>query len=272
MGVCVFINLPAASARRASVEASFGAAGAIGWTLRRFEALGPADVTEVTGVLTPREKACFASHRAALASSLDDDGPILIVEDDSLFAPGAFTVLDALLALTPAWDLVYTDVALTDLALMIELARRRDVMAGRGEVMALDLAGRPYAGAGAYAVSGPAKRRLHDALSRTEMLDRPIDLLLRDLAASGEFRAATAFPFLTAPAPLADQGSQIQTGEAAAFDAAFNIFRRAMWRGRDAQQSAQDLAWLQAQAGGHTERLVGGLFAAFAAPGFPLYR
>ena len=272
MSVCVFINLPAATARRESLEASFAAAEARGWSLRRFEALGPAEMTEARGELTPAEQACAASHRAALASALEGDEPVLIVEDDTQFAPGAFAILDARLALTPAWDLIYTDVALTDLALMVELARRRDAMAGRGEVMALDLAGRPYAGAGAYAVAGQAKRRLHAALSRTELLGRPIDLALRDLAASGEFRAAVAFPFLTAPAPLADQGSQIQTGEAAAFDAAFNIFRRAMWRGREPRQTAADLAWLQAQAGSDTERLLGGLFAAFASPAFPLYR
>ena len=45
-----------------------------------------------------------------------------------------------------------------------------------------------------------------------------------------------------------------------------------MWRGRDPQRTAQDLAWLNAQAGGETERLVGGLFGAFAGPDFPLYR
>lgn len=272
MKTCIFLNLPAATARRASLEASFAGAQASGWTLRRFEALGPAEVEDVPGALRPAEKACFASHRAALASALGDDHPVLIVEDDTLFAPQALGVLGALLALTPAWDVIYADLALCDLPLMVEVARRRDAMAARGEFLALDLAGRAYAGSGAYAVAGPAKPRLHEALAAPAALDRPIDLFLRDLAHGGEFRMAAAFPFLTAPAPLADEGSQIQGGEAAAFDAAFNIFRRAMWIGRDPAQAAADLAWLQARSAGETERLVGGLFGAFAAPGFPLYR
>jgi GR25 family glycosyltransferase involved in LPS biosynthesis len=272
MKTCVYINLAAAEARRASLEASFAAARPDGWTLRRFEARGPADVAQTPGSLTPTEKACFASHRAALESALGDDEPVLIVEDDTQFSARTFEVLGGLLAMTPAWDVLYTDVAICDLPLIVELGRRRDAMAARGEFMAMDLTGRAYAGSGAYAVAGHAKRRLYAALSASPTLDRPIDLLLRDLAHGPDFRIAAVLPFLTAPAPLADAGSQVQTGEAAAFDAAFNILRRTLWIGRDAEQSARDLAWLQAQASGETERLIGGLFGAFATPGFPLYR
>ena len=53
---CVYINLPSAHARRAAVEASFAAAEPRGWTLHRFEALGPAEVAEVPGELGPGEK------------------------------------------------------------------------------------------------------------------------------------------------------------------------------------------------------------------------
>ncbi len=272
MKTCVYINLPAATDRRHALEASFSGARAGGWTLRRFEALGPADVADLPGALSGAEKACFASHCAALAAHLEGDDPVMIVEDDTLFAPETFGVLDTLLALTPAWDVVYADAIVCDLALMVELARRRDAMIAKGEFMTLDLAGRAYAGAGAYAVQGAAKRRLHAALSAPGPLDRPVDLVLRDLANTPEFRFALSTPFLTATAPLAELNSQIQTGETAAFDAAFNIFRRAMWIGRDPAQVARDMAWLQAQASSETELLLGGLFAAFASPAFPLYR
>jgi GR25 family glycosyltransferase involved in LPS biosynthesis len=98
MKSAVFINLPAAEDRRRSIEASFDAAQTDGWSLHRFEALGPDDVADVPGALSPAEKACFASHRTALGQHLDGDDHVLIVEDDAVFAPQAFGVLDALLA------------------------------------------------------------------------------------------------------------------------------------------------------------------------------
>jgi len=50
---CVYINLATAEGRALAVEASFGAAAPNGWTLRRFEALGPGDVAVATGKLSP---------------------------------------------------------------------------------------------------------------------------------------------------------------------------------------------------------------------------
>ncbi|HLZ73576.1 hypothetical protein [Phenylobacterium sp.] len=272
MKACVFINLPAAADRRASVEASFAAAQTAGWTLDRFEALDPSEVADTPGDLKPAEKACFASHRGALGRHLADEEPLLIVEDDTVFAPQALAVLDALLGRFTDWDVIYTDVALFDLASMLRLARGRDAMARAGEFSILALDAIPYAGAGAYAVRGGAKRRLHAALSAPAGLDQPIDLFLRDLARGPDFRFGACVPFLTAPAELADQGSQIQAQDSALFDATLNIFRRTMWIARDPEQSARDAAWLAAQAPGETEQLLGGLFSVLAAPAFPLDR
>jgi GR25 family glycosyltransferase involved in LPS biosynthesis len=270
MKACVFINLPAAAGRRASVEASFPAAQASGWTLRRFEALGPADVAATGGALTPTEKACFASHRAALAQHLDGDDPVLIVEDDAVFSPQTFAVLDGMLAQAGDWDLLYTDAALCDFNLMVHLASRRDGLAERGEYVAVDLAGRSLFGATAYAVKGAAKARLHAALAAAEQLDQPYDLFLRDLIHSGVFRAAVAFPFLTTLAPAAD-ASQIQASDTAVFDATLNAYRRLMYVDRDLGQCRLDAERLAAHTG-EAARLVGGVFAAIVSPAFPLDR
>ncbi len=269
MKACVFINLPAAIARRASVEASFAAAQSGGWALQRFEALGPADVAAIGGGLTPTEKACFASHRAALALHLEGDDPVLIVEDDAVFAPQAFTVLDGMLAQAGDWDILYTDAALCDFNLMVHLASRRDSMAGRGEFLPVDLKGRSFFGATAYAIRGAAKARLHAALTADE-ISQPYDLFLRDLIHKGEFKAAVCFPFLTSLAPQAD-ASQIQGGDTAVFDATLNAYRRLMYVDRDLGQCRADAQRL----GAHSDeaaRLVGGVFAAIVSPAFPLDR
>ena len=270
MKACVFINLPAATDRRASVEASFAATQPAGWTLQRFEAQGPADVAAIPGAIGPAEKACFASHRAALASALDGDGPVLIVEDDAVFAPQAFAVLDGMLAQAGAPDILYTDAALCDFNLMVHLASRRDGMAERGQYLPVDLAGRSFFGATAYAVKGAAKARLHAALTAAEELNQPYDLFLRDLIHTGHFKACVCFPFLTSLSPLAD-GSQIQAGDTAVFDATLNAYRRLMYVDRDLAVCRADAQRL----GAHTSeasRMVGGVFAAIVAPAFPLDR
>ena len=271
MKACVYINLAAARDRREALEASFAAAQGGGWSLERFDALGPGDVAQTPGGLAPAEKACFASHRAALGARLADDEPVLIVEDDAVFAPQAFGVLDGLLAQGAGWDVIYPDVALCDLALMLELARRRDGMVAAGQYLTVDLAGRSFFGATAYAVRGAAKRRLHAALSALSELNQPYDLVLRDLCQSGQFRMGVAFPFLTSVSAAAD-ASQIQPGEAAAFDAVLNAYRRAMFVARDAEQCRRDATRLQAAAAEDTARFAGAIFGAMTSAAFPLDR
>lgn len=63
------------------------------------------------------------------------------------FSSKAFAVLDAFLARGLDWDIVFLDVALCDLAMMLQLARRRDGMVARSEFNLGDLRGRSWAGA-----------------------------------------------------------------------------------------------------------------------------
>jgi GR25 family glycosyltransferase involved in LPS biosynthesis len=270
MTVCVFINLPAAEDRRRSLEASFARTAASAWQLSRFSALGPADVAAIPGSLTPGEKGCFASHRAALGEHLAGDDPVLIVEDDAVFSPQTFGVLDGLLAHGGDWDLIFTDAALCDFNLMVHLAARRDGMAARREFLPVDLHGRSYFGSTAYAVRGSSKPRLHAALTAAAELNQPYDLFLRDLIHSGQFKAAVAFPFLTTLSPQAD-GSQIQGAEAAVFDSTLNAYRRLMYVARDLDQCRADAERLAVRTD-ETARLVGGVFAAIVSPAFPIDR
>jgi hypothetical protein len=270
MKTCAYINLTTAKDRRDSVEASFAAAEAGDWSLRRFEALGPADVAAIPGTLTPAEKACFASHRAALGEHLEGDDPVMIVEDDAVFSPQAFKALDKLLAQSGDLDIVLTDAALCDFNLMIHLASLRDGLVARGEFVPVDLVGRSFFGSTAYAVRGASKGRVHAALAAAIELDQPLDLYLRDLIRSGQFKAAVAFPFVTTLAPSADS-SQIQVGDTAVFDATLNAYRRLMYVARDLDHCRADAERLAA----HTDeasRLVGAVFATIVSPAFPLDR
>jgi GR25 family glycosyltransferase involved in LPS biosynthesis len=267
----VFINLASAGDRRRGVEASFAAAAPQGWALHRFAALGPADVATVPGSLTPAEKACFASHRAAIGEHLDDEAPLFVVEDDAVFSPRAFAVMEALLAADASWDVLFADAALCDLGLMVQLAKRRDALAAQGEHLALNLAGRSFNGAAAYLVRGSAKRRLHAALSAAAALDQPYDLVLRDLCHAGGFRMGVVFPFVTTVSAAAD-ASQIQAGDGAVFDATLAAFRRLMFIDRDLDQCRRDTDRLTAAHTDEAARMVGAIFATIVSPAFPLDR
>jgi hypothetical protein len=201
-----------------------------------------------------------------LGQHLEGDEPVLIAEDDAVFAPQAFAVLDALLAQQPSLDVIYGDVV-CDFNLMVHLASRRDAMAARGEYEAIDLEGRPYFAALAYVVRGSAKRRLHEALSAMAELNQPYDIALRSLCHGGQFRMAVAFPFLATVSSLAD-GSQIQTRGDGVFDATLNAFRRLMFAARDLEQCRADIGRLQATAEGDTAQLTGALFSVVASPAF----
>ena len=270
MKTCVFINLAEAVGRRSAFEADFAAVQAPGWSLTRFEALGPADVAALAGDLTPAEKGCFASHRAALAAHPDDADTLLVAEDDVRFAPGALALVEAMLAASD-WDVLFTDVGLCDLPTMLDVAGRRAALAAQGQFMLLDLRARGYFGATAYAVRGLSKAKLKAALDAASRLDQPYDLYLRDLGRSGALKIATCFPFLSTPGPLAER-SQIQSERTAPFDRAMTAFRRLMYLHPDFTACEREIGGLRAEFGTPESELVGAVFSVLAAPGFPLDR
>lgn len=267
MPTCVFINLDAATARRAAVEAAFAAAAPAGWRLERFAAIGGPEAAALPGKLRPAQKGCFASHRAALAEHLEDEAPLLILEDDALVSARTFAVAEEMLGRNHDWDALFTDLALVDPALMVRLAKQRDDMVARGAHIAVDLRQRAFGGSTAYLVRGSAKRKLHVALSRAQSLDRPYDLFLRELCNAGAVSLGMCFPFVTRLAPSADS-SQIADGPAL-FDRTLNAFRRLMAAERDVGECEREIAALPLGEANDTARLTGAVFAAMLSPTFP---
>lgn len=229
MPACLYINLDAADARRRSLEASFAAAEANGWRLERFAALGPG-YKGMAGKIAPGAQGCFHSHREALASRLAGDEPVMIVEDDALFARDAFAGAERLLAQPGDWDILLLEAAILEPPVMVNLARARDALAPRGEVGATDLRKLQFAGAVGYVVRGAAKEKVHAALAQAD-LSRPYDLYLRDLCQAGRLNIAVAIPFLVTLSPEGD-ASQIRK-ENPVWDRPVFLFRRYMFQDRD---------------------------------------
>jgi GR25 family glycosyltransferase involved in LPS biosynthesis len=256
---CFLINLEAETARRAAVEAAFAAAPHAGWELVPVRAVTRAQAAEVPGALSGGEKGCLLSHRQVIAAALDDDAPIWIVEDDVAFGPHSFAAADAALAQARDWDLLFTEVAVPDPPDMLKLAASWP--ARPDDFRLIDLRALTFAGSTSYLLSGQGKRRLAEALAGLETLDRPYDLMLRDLCHAGALAGRVIFPFVTSISAHAD-ASQIRDANLPLPDAIWNTFRRLMYVDRDVDACRASAEQLFAGLGDEPARVVGQLVAA----------
>lgn len=254
-----FINLDAASARRAQVEAGFAAVPHEGWLLARFAAVTAAEMAETSGGLRPAEKACFESHRRLIGAHLDNEAPLYVLEDDVAFSQATFPVLAAMAGAPGDWEVLFTDVAFLQPGYLVQAARDWERLTGAGQVQLVPLRGAAFVGSTAYLVRGSAKAKLHGLLQDVGALDRPYDIVLRDLVATGALNAAVTLPFLTTIAPEASD-SQIQT-ETDLQLRAFDAFRRLVFIERDLAASRSAVAAIEAELP-EADRLAGILLAA----------
>jgi GR25 family glycosyltransferase involved in LPS biosynthesis len=229
-----YINLKAATARRARLEAQVQALPPGQWVLQRFEAID-ADSDEcrlAQGRISEREKGCFLSHRALLTQMLHSgvEIPFMGWEDDVLVGPSAHGAVERFLAQAApsTWDILYTDLIVPDLGSMLELLTKSRKLRPRQEVEVLDLRGRSFAGASAYLVNPRSLQKVVAALDSVAALNEPVDLLLRRFIHEGALSARALFPFVTTVSDASLQ-SQIQPNADTGTDLAWTLFRRLMW-------------------------------------------
>ena len=229
-----YINLKAATARRARLEAQVQALPPGQWVLQRFEAID-ADSNEcrlAQGRISEREKGCFLSHKALLTQMLHSgvEIPFMVWEDDVLVGPSAHGAVERFLAQAApsTWDILYTDLIVPDLGSMLELLTKSRKLRPRQEVEVLDLRGRSFAGASAYLVNPRSLQKVVAALDSVAALNEPVDLLLRRFIHEGALSARALFPFVTTVSDASLQ-SQIQPDADTGTDLAWTLFRRLMW-------------------------------------------
>jgi hypothetical protein len=256
---CFLINLETETARRAAAEAAFAAAPHAGWELTPVRAVTRERAEKVPGTLSGGEKGCLLSHREVITAALDDDAPIWIVEDDVAFGRHSFVAADAALAQARDWDVLFTEVAVPDPPDMLKLAASWPARAD--DFRLIDLRALTFAGSTSYLLSGPGKRRLAEQLGRLETLDRPYDLLLRDLCQAGALAGRVIFPFVTTISEAAD-ASQIRAGGPPLPDAIWNSFRRLMYVDRDLEACRASAERLFAGLQDEPAKVVGQLVAA----------
>jgi GR25 family glycosyltransferase involved in LPS biosynthesis len=67
----------------------------------RLDAVDAAAGARIYGKLRSEEKACFLSHRATIAKSIELPGHTMILEDDALFGASSVALIDCALAGMP---------------------------------------------------------------------------------------------------------------------------------------------------------------------------
>jgi len=227
---CLYINLDAATERRAQLEASFQAAAPAGAVLRRVSAIDRDAGGEHAGSCSRAEKGCFLSHRRALQASLEHPGDVLIVEDDTVFSARGFGVLGGILRAEVPWDILFTDLATLSVADTFRYLRKRESFEKDGQFAVEDLASTPFAAASAYVVREHSKQTLLD-LTEVAAINEGYDFALSRLVQGRALAAKVVIPFLTTIGPTAE-ASQIPRQETATL-LALNATRRLVYVDRD---------------------------------------
>jgi hypothetical protein len=116
----------------------------------------------------------------------------------------------------------------TSVEAMAQLINRRHAFTSERQISMLDLFNYPFAGATAYIVNGPSKRKLLDLLNRRNDLDTPFDVFLRQLIWGKAIAGFFLFPFVTSLSKHAETSS-IQLTDDRARILVWNAFRRMTW-------------------------------------------
>jgi GR25 family glycosyltransferase involved in LPS biosynthesis len=276
-----YINLESQTARRRALEENFRAVSAPGWSLTRVEAVTAGQMAgRVPGRIGDGEKGCFHSHIKALTLAGQSAGPVLIAEDDMKFGSRSCATIENAVAKVPPdnWDVIFTDISITNIHAMMDLLLMRRQAAPRGEGASrsrnpmegapfglVNLARMPFAGSVGYVVNPRARDKLLALISSPGPLEFPYDIFLQRAIAEGRLRGFVTFPFATT---LSAQAEASQIGKPKPDEAAMNAFRRLMWLERDIDEAARTIAAVtDGPADAETETFLK-ILSVFLAPGF----
>ena len=230
-----FINLDSCVERKRFVESNFSSAANKQKNITRIDAVDTAYIAthKVAGILRDNEKACYLSHCKAIEASITHNDHVFIAEDDVLFCERSTQVTETVInsIKSSAWDVIYTDICFPHLDIMLDLFVRRRVFDQDSKIHLINLVNKRFTGATAYIINKASKQKVLDLL-RTNSIDTPIDLALRQLFHAKKIKGHALFPFTTSLSMYAEN-SQIQAEDDLVPDFLFNAFRRLVWLGRD---------------------------------------
>jgi GR25 family glycosyltransferase involved in LPS biosynthesis len=262
-----YINLADQADRRRNLESNFQANNDLRWALCRVDAIPAHAVAQVPGRLRDSEKACFQSHIKAIEMAKQSPGHVLIAEDDLQFGARSLQKIENALRLVPegSWDIIFTDVCITNTHAMLDLLMLRRGAAGGFKL--INLARLPFAGATAYIVNRASKDKVIEVVSHGGPLEIPYDINLQQAIRDNKLRGFVTFPFATTLSPYAEN-SQVRQSQSAQ-EAAMNAFRRLMWLERDIDTAVEHMDRICTGMDDAETVAVLKILAVFLSPGLP---
>jgi len=185
-------------------------------------------------------------------------GVVLIAEDDMRFGQRSFAAIDNALAKIPPenWDIIFTDISVTNIHVMTDLLlmRRQAMPRGEGESRnpmqaapfgLVNLARMPFAASVGYVVNANSKSKLLGLIGGSGPLEFPYDIFLQRAVQAGQLRGFVTFPFATT---LSRDAENSQIHNPRLDEAATTAFRRLMWLERDIGEADATIAAVTAGA------------------------
>jgi GR25 family glycosyltransferase involved in LPS biosynthesis len=243
--LCNYINLKDAKARHLHFAENFMAFRSQHWELNRIEAVSANEVIDRPGSIRHVEKACFLSHKKANEIGSASNNAYMICEDDALFGPSSFKIIDRILSMRApeieSFDIIFTDVGVPDISAMAALLKLKQQLAKTGSFELLDLKKIPFFGLVSYIVTKTGAKKIEHFLGSLNNLDSPVDIYLRSLIYKGAIRAGVIVPFATSASDDSEE-SQIQLSETERCDLVWSLFRKIFWVDGDYKKYAETFA------------------------------
>jgi GR25 family glycosyltransferase involved in LPS biosynthesis len=243
-----YINLESAMDRRLSIEKSFNESNSDSThSLTRFNAVTADQIQShnIGGTLTAAEKACFLSHRSIIELNKDATDFIWILEDDSRFSPQTISFLiESIRNLSNTnWDILMTDILVTNPADMLELALLKHQL-NPSDIEVLSLNKLVWAGSMSYVINPKSINKFLNSFNDLAILNVPYDLYLRDLVYSHKLSAFVTFPFITTQSTSSFE-SQIQNHNTELNQRIHSTFRKMMFISSEPLDYLKDLIFLE---------------------------
>lgn len=240
---CFYINLASETIKRSELESLYRTCKPANWSLHRFEAIDKNYIQKesIKGIINDGAKGCFLSHKSIIKENLNNEHPLLILEDDAIFSSDTFLFIDNIIEKldTVEWDIIHTDICIPTAGAMIDLYLAKKSIS-INQLNLVNLEDKVYASTAGYIVNSKSLRKVYNLLDKLESLDLPIDLYYRSLTHNGMLKSYVTLPFITSLSSKSTQSS-IQESTHAYTELVWHTYRKFMWLKSDISSIEKDI-------------------------------
>lgn len=231
---CFCLNFENSAELWPLVKADFARLAPSSWQLERILAVGSREALRrrIPGDLPAEEKARFLSHVDLLEEHAGAPAPFAIMEDDILIGPNSCLTITNSVAFIDRgveWDILFTDLCITQIGQMADMAGLRRQLMTAGRTRLLDPKGTQFSSSTAYIVHPRAIPKILAATKEQGGFDLAYDVFLRNLVNAGRLNARFIFPFATSVRDKAGVENAAASDEARA-EIVLSTYRRMAWR------------------------------------------